>query len=145
MIGVSYAYVMEVHAYGSSAAYRTRVEPNQKDSVEFSVCRDGDCSSEDVYFCRLTQRGTLACVDGDSGSEFRKVKVEWNMIHEVWALELPQGQVLRGYWGSGNAQQLVAGAPLSAKGNRKLVRKARQVFFPVKNPLWVRRYQNLLP
>jgi hypothetical protein len=84
MIGVSYAYVMEVHAYGSSTAYRDRMRPNHKGSVEFSVCRDGDCSSDDVYFCRLTQRGTLACIDGDSGSEFRKMKVADTQIFGVF-------------------------------------------------------------
>jgi hypothetical protein len=37
MIGVSYAYVMELHAYGSSGAERQRMEPNRKGSVEFSI------------------------------------------------------------------------------------------------------------
>lgn len=83
MIGERYAYVMEVHAYGSSSAYRMRMEPNHKGSVQYSVCRDGDCSSEDVYLCRLTQRGTLACVDGDSGNEFRKMKVADSQLFDV--------------------------------------------------------------
>jgi len=83
MIGESYAYVMEVHAYGSSSTYRMRKEPNHKGSVEYSACSDGDCSGEDVHFCRLTQRGTLACVDGDSGNEFRKMKVADSQLFDV--------------------------------------------------------------
>jgi hypothetical protein len=84
MIGGSYAYVMEVHAYGSSTAYRVRMNPNHKGSVEYSVCRDGDCSSEDVYQCRLTQRGTLACIFGDSGNEFRKMRVANSQLFDVF-------------------------------------------------------------
>lgn len=74
MIGVSYAYVMELHAYGSSGAERQRMEPNRKGSVEFSIDLLAD-GAEAVFTCRLTQRGTLACIDGNSGSEFRKMKV----------------------------------------------------------------------
>ena len=33
--------------------------------------------------------------------------------------------------------------PLSAEGNRMLVGRAEQVFFPVKNPLWVKQYSQL--
>jgi hypothetical protein len=83
MIGKDYAYVMEVHKYGSSTAYRIRMEPNHKGSVEYSVCRDGDCSSEDVYSCRLTVRETLACVDGDSGEEFKKMKVTDSQLFDA--------------------------------------------------------------
>lgn len=84
MIGVSYAYVMEVHAYGSSGAYRTRMEPNHKRSLKYFVCSDGDCSAEDAYYCRLTQRGTLACIDGDGGSEFRKMNVADTQLFGVF-------------------------------------------------------------
>jgi len=76
MIGTSYSYVMELHVVGSSGAGRERMEPNHKgSSVDFSLCSDGDCSGRNVYYCRLTQRGTLACIDGHSGNEFRKMKV----------------------------------------------------------------------
>jgi hypothetical protein len=75
--------------------------------------------------------------------ELLAVASEWNAISEIWALELPAGQVIRGYWGPGNPQKLFANLPLSAEGNRMLVGKARQVFFPVKNPLWVKVYQHL--
>lgn len=83
MIGVSYAYVMELHAYGSGAAFRVRMEPN-RNGLRYSACRDEDCSSEDVYHCRLTQRGTLACIDGDSGNEFRKMKVADSQLFGVF-------------------------------------------------------------
>jgi hypothetical protein len=84
MIGLSYAYVMELHAYGSSGAERQRMEPNHKGSVEFSVCSDGDCSAEVVYRCRLTRRGTLVCLDGGSGSEFKKMKVHDSQLFGVF-------------------------------------------------------------
>jgi hypothetical protein len=108
---------------------------------EAKLLDDLDSAFSRIYFNDVDKKRVLR----DMLRDLLAVSQEWNMIHEVWALELPQGQVLRGYWGSGNAQQLIAGAPLSAKGNRKLVGKARQIFFPVKNPLWIRRYQNLLP
>lgn len=82
MIGVSYAYVMEVHAYGSSA-YRTRAEPNHRRSVEFSIDLLAD-GAEAVFTCRLTQRGTLPCIDGASGSEFRKMKVADTQLFGVF-------------------------------------------------------------
>ncbi len=75
MIGGGYAYVMELHVVNSSGTWRERMEPNHKGSVEISFCSDGDCSARDVYYCRLTQDGTLACIDGHGGNEFRKMKV----------------------------------------------------------------------
>jgi hypothetical protein len=84
MIGVSYAYVMEIHEYGSSGAGRMRLEPNHRGSVEFSFCSDGDCSAEVPYPCRLTHRGTLARVGGDSGAEFRKMNVADSQLFGVF-------------------------------------------------------------
>jgi hypothetical protein len=84
MIGESDAYVMELHVVDSSGAWRERMQPNHKGSVELSVCRDGDCSTKDVYFCRLTQRGTLACIGGDSGNEFRKMRVADSQLFGVF-------------------------------------------------------------
>lgn len=75
MIGGGYAYVMELHVVNSSGSWRERMKPNHKGSVEISFCSDGDCSARDVYYCRLTQGGTLACIDGHSGNEFRRMKV----------------------------------------------------------------------
>ncbi|HTW57259.1 MAG TPA: hypothetical protein VMD99_03910 [Terriglobales bacterium] len=83
MIGVSYAYVMELHAYGSDGAERQRMEPNHKGSVEFSIDLLAD-GAEAVFTCRLTQRGTLACIDGNSGSEFRKMNVPESRLFGVF-------------------------------------------------------------
>jgi len=76
MIGVDYDWVMEFHVAGSGGGGRDRLEPNHRGSVEFSFCSDGDCSGRVLYDCRLTTRGTLACVGGDGGAEFKKMKVE---------------------------------------------------------------------
>ena len=52
------------------------MEPNHKgNSLDLSLCSDEDCSGRNGYRCRLTQRGTLACINGDGGNEFRKMKV----------------------------------------------------------------------
>lgn len=76
MIGVDYDWVMEMHVAGSAGGGRDRLEPNHKGSVEFSFCSEGDCSGRYLCDCRLTKRGTLACIGGDSGAEFRKIKVD---------------------------------------------------------------------
>lgn len=75
MIGGSYEWVMELHVVGSSGAWRERLEPNHRGSVEFSFCSDGDCSGRDLYDCRLTKRWTLVCIGANSGAEFKKMKV----------------------------------------------------------------------
>ena len=75
--------------------------------------------------------------------ELLAVSTEWNAMTEVWALELPAGQTLTGFSGPGTPQALFANLPLSAKGNRLLVGGPRQIFFPVKNPLWVKQYRQL--
>ena len=75
--------------------------------------------------------------------ELLAVSTEWNAITEVWALELPAGESLTGFSGMGTPQSLFANQPLSAKGNRLLVGGARQIYFPVKNPLWVKQYRQL--
>jgi hypothetical protein len=69
--------------------------------------------------------------------ELLAVSERWNPMTEVWALRLPAGERLRGYAGPGTPQQLFDHLPLSANGNRLLMGGARQIFFPVKNPLWV--------
>ncbi|UHD16104.1 hypothetical protein [Thiocapsa bogorovii] len=69
---------------------------------------------------------------------------EWNSIEEVLALELPAGERLTGFSGAGAPQKLFGSIPLTAKGNRMLVGRVRQIFFPVKNPLWVKHFRNLV-
>jgi hypothetical protein len=93
-----------------------------------------------IYFNSPDKKRALR----DMLRELLAIANEWNRITEVWVLELPPGQTIRGYSGPGNPQKLFANLPLTAEGNRMLVGKARQVFFPVKNPLWVRQYQGLL-
>jgi hypothetical protein len=61
----------------------------------------------------------------------------WNKMTELWALEIPVGESLRGYRSRAVAQTLFSGLPVSAS-NRLLTGGATQVFFPVKNPLWVK-------
>jgi hypothetical protein len=84
MIGESDAYVMELHAIGYEIQ-RLRMEPNHKGSAEFSIDLLAD-GAEAVFTCRLTQRGTLACLDvmtgwgikrkdPTSGEEFKRMKV----------------------------------------------------------------------
>jgi hypothetical protein len=73
MIGERDAYVIELHAIGYEIQ-RVRMEPNHKGSVEFSVDLNAD-GAEDVFTCRLTRRGTLACVDAHHGEEFKRMKV----------------------------------------------------------------------
>jgi len=92
-----------------------------------------------IYFDASEKRRALR----DMLREVLAISNEWNRIGEVWVLELPPGQAIRGYAGPGNPQKLFANLPLTAEGNRLLVGRARQVFFPVKNPLWVRQYQSL--
>ena len=92
-----------------------------------------------IYFSAPDKKRVLR----DMLRELLAISNEWNRITELWVLELPSGQTLQGYSGSGNAQKLFANLPLTAEGNRMLVGKARQVFFPVKNPLWIKEYQNL--
>jgi hypothetical protein len=84
MIGETDDYVMELHAIGYSVQ-RVRMEPDHKGNLKFFVDLDAD-SAEQVYTCRLTQRGTLACVDvmkapgfktmdASSSDEFKRMKV----------------------------------------------------------------------
>ena len=71
------------------------------------------------------------------------VRTEWNPITEIWSLRLPPGERLTGWSGVGARQPLFGNLPLSAQGNRMLVGGVRQVWFPVKNPLWVQLHRHL--
>ena len=101
------------------------------DTLEVSFSR--------IYYAATDKKRALR----DMLRELLAISSEWNGITEIWALELPAGQSIKGYVGPGTPQRLFANLPLSAAGNRMLIGKARQVYFPVKNPLWVRQYQNL--
>jgi hypothetical protein len=92
-----------------------------------------------IYFNASDRKRALR----DMLRELLAISNEWNRIEAVWVLELPAGEFIRGYSGLGSPQKLFAGVPLTAQGNRLLMGKARQVFFPVKNPLWIKEYQHL--
>ena len=92
-----------------------------------------------IYFTTSEKKRVLR----DMLRELLAISNEWNKITEVWVLELPAGQRVRGYSGTGSPQKLFANLPLTTKGNRMLLGKALQVYFPVKNPLWVKKYQDL--
>lgn len=93
LIGQAYDDVVEVHAIGYRVQ-RVRMEPNHKGSSQFSLDLDAD-GAEEVYTCRLTQRGTLACVDfmrapgyrkreATAGEEFKRMKVaESQLFNDV--------------------------------------------------------------
>jgi len=76
--------------------------------------------------------------------ELLAISTEWNAMEEVWVLELPPGEKLTGFSGIGSPQKLFGNLPLTAQGNRMLTGRARQIFFPVKNPLWVKKFRNLV-
>ena len=69
--------------------------------------------------------------------------MEWNPFDELWALDLPPGRRITGLVSK------VARQPYSRKskqGNathRMLIGQATQTYFPVKNPLWIRRHSSL--
>lgn len=92
-----------------------------------------------IYFQTAERKAVIR----DMLREMLAVSREWNEISEVYALELPPGASIVGYTGFGTPQRLFARLPLTAKGNRMLVGKAKQIFFPFKNPLWVRSFARL--
>jgi hypothetical protein len=98
-----------------------------------------EASYSRIYFNSSDKKQAIR----DMLRELLAISVEWNRIEEVWALVLPAGESISGFVGEGAPQKLFANLPLSAKGNRMLVGKARQIFFPVKNPLWIERYRDL--
>jgi hypothetical protein len=92
-----------------------------------------------IYFQSADKKRAIR----DMLRELLAVSTEWNAITEVWALALPAGEKISGYVGKGAPQKLFADLPLSTDGNRMLVGRAEQIFFPVKNPLWVKQYSQL--
>ncbi len=99
---------------------------------------------DDAYARISLEQDDLNQVVRDMLRELLAISHEWNSITEIWELRLPAGERLVGYGGIGSPQQLFANLPLTEKGNRMLVGRARQYFFPVKNPLWVEKIRNLV-
>ena len=92
-----------------------------------------------IYFQAADRKAAIR----DMLRELLAVSKEWNQITEVWALELPPAERLVGFSAPGTPAKLFASVPLTQQGNRLLVGKARQIFLPMKNPLWVKLYQRL--
>jgi len=80
---VAVGYSVELHAIGMTYPQKVMMRPDHKGSVEFPVDFGADEGPE-TYRCRLTTRGTLAClVDAYRGSEFKRMKVDAGQLYEV--------------------------------------------------------------
>ena len=76
--------------------------------------------------------------------EVLALSVNWNRLQEIWMLELPANEKISGFSSYAAPQKLFADVPLSALGNRILAGRARQIYFPVKDPFRITRYSVLL-
>lgn len=78
---VANQFSIELDAIGMSYAQTVKAKPDRAGSVEFPVDFDGD--NLPVYRCRVTQRGTLACLVAvyGQGVEFKKMPVEKDQIY----------------------------------------------------------------
>jgi hypothetical protein len=67
------------------------------------------------------------------------LSVDWNDMSEMFVLELPVGEEIEGLVGAAKEQpEFSIGDPHGRHNpNRILVGQAEQVFFKVKNPLWI--------
>jgi hypothetical protein len=108
---------------------------------EGSLLDSLDTAYSRIYFATADRRMAIR----DMLRELLAVSTEWNAMTEIWVLEVPPGERLLGYSGRGNRQLLFGGLPLTDKANRMLVGQAKQIFFPVKNPLWVSIHRHLAP
>jgi hypothetical protein len=80
---VADGYLVTLHAIGMTYPQKVTMRPDSKGSVEFPVDFSADEGPE-TYQCRVTKRGTLAClVDKYGGVEFKKMKVGAGQIYEV--------------------------------------------------------------
>lgn len=83
---VANGYSLEIHAVGMLAPQAARMKPDDAGAVEFREVDFGGEGSLDNYRCRLTQRGTLACLIGTfTGVEFKRMTVEKSQIYEPQA------------------------------------------------------------
>jgi len=86
---VTNGYSVELHAVGMISLQKVRIRPDSQGGVEFrEVDFGGDGETLDNYHCRLTNRGTLACLIGVVGVEFKKMSIEKSQIYEP---EVPRG------------------------------------------------------
>jgi hypothetical protein len=83
---IASGYSVELHEVGMTYPQKVTMEPNRMGYVEFPVDLSAD-EGPDIYRCRLTKRGTLAClVHAYRGVEFKKMMVEKEQIYEVTQL-----------------------------------------------------------
>lgn len=81
---VANGYSVELHAIGMYCPQKVRMVPDREGSVEFPEVSFGGDEAPDTYHCRLTKRGTLACMSGTFiGVEFKKMAVEKEQIYEA--------------------------------------------------------------
>jgi hypothetical protein len=79
---VADGYSAELHAIGTYAQ-KVTMRPDGKGAIEFDVDFEADEGPE-TYRCRLTKRGTLACLIGAyDGAEFKRMKVDKGQIDEA--------------------------------------------------------------
>jgi hypothetical protein len=72
---VADGYSAKLHAMGTYAQ-KVRMQPDGKGAVEFPVDFEAD-EGPQTYRCRLTRRGTLACLIGAyDGAEFKRMNVD---------------------------------------------------------------------
>jgi hypothetical protein len=80
---VASGYAVELHAIGMTYPQKVTMEPDHKGSVKFPVDFSAD-EGPDTYHCRLTKRGTLACLaNAYSGVEFKKMTVQQGRTYDV--------------------------------------------------------------
>jgi hypothetical protein len=77
---VANRYSVELHAIGVNIPQRVTMEPDRNGSIEFREVDFGGEGTLDNYRCRITNRGTLACLLGQyNGVEFKKMAVVTQM------------------------------------------------------------------
>jgi len=83
---VAKGYSMELHAVGMAGRQTERMQPGNEGTVEFREVDFGGEGTLENYHCRLTRRGTLACMIGTSqGVEFKKMAADKSQIFEAGA------------------------------------------------------------
>jgi len=79
----------------------------------------------------------------DALREVLGVSLEWNPFDELWALDLPPGQRITGLVSKVARQPYSQESKQGNATHRMLIGQATQTYFPVKNPLWIRRHSSL--
>jgi hypothetical protein len=71
------------------------------------------------------------------------VSVEWNTFAELWAMDVPCGEKITWLVSRATPQPYRQKDSASDPRRRMLIGHATQVYFPVKNALWIRRHSSL--